>query len=112
PKRTGVLWAKTIVFGTIVLGVFAALILATFAVTQAILSGTPAGGAGLGDPNVARVLAGYVATAVYLGLLGLAIGAVLRNSAGAISFYIGAIMVLPMLMVQLPWQWASDIAPY
>ncbi|WP_051326045.1 ABC transporter permease subunit [Glycomyces tenuis] len=112
PKRTGVLWAKTAVFGTIVLAVYAALLLATFFVTQLIMADTPAGGVGLGDTGVFRVLSGYVVTTVYLGLLGLALGAILRNSAGSISFYIGAIMVLPMLMVQLPWQWVRDIAPY
>lgn len=112
PKRTGVLWAKTAVFGAIVAVVYTALLLATFFIGQLVMADTPAGGVGLGDPDVLRILSGYTATTVYLGLLGLALGAILRNSAGAISFYVGVIMVLPMLMMELPWQWVRDIAPY
>ncbi len=112
PRRTGVLWAKAASFGAIVLAVYSALVLATFYTTQAILSGTDYGGLALSDPGVFRILSGYVATTLYLGLLGLAIGAILRNSAGSISFYVGVILVLPMLMMELPWQWARDIAPY
>lgn len=112
PRRTGVLWAKTAVFGSIVLVVYSTLILATFYATQMILSDTEYGGLALSDPGVFRVLSGQVATTAYLGLLGLAVGAILRNSAGSISFYVGVILVLPMLMVELPWEWAGDIAPY
>ncbi len=112
PRRTGVLWAKTGAFGGIVLGVYSTLVLATFYATQAILSDSAYGGLALSDPGVLRILWGYAATALYLGLLGLAVGAILRNSAGSISFYVGVILVLPMLMMELPWQWARDIAPY
>lgn len=112
PRRTGVLWAKAGTFGLIVLGVYATLVSATFYATQAILSDSAYGGLALSDPGVLRILWGYAATALYLGLLGLAVGAILRNSAGSISFYVGVILVLPMLMVELPWQWARDIAPY
>ena len=112
PRRTGVLWAKIGAFGGIVLGVYSVLVLATFYATQAILADTEYGGLALSDPGVFRILSGYVATTLYLGLLGLAIGAILRNSAGSISFYVGVILVLPMLMMELPWQWVRDIAPY
>lgn len=112
PRRTGVLWAKAAVFGSIVLAVYAVLVLATFYGTQLILDGTDLGGLSLGDSGVARVLFGHVAGIVYLGLLGLAIGAILRNSAGAISFYIGVIMLLPQLATMLPWQWVADVVPY
>ena len=112
PRRTGVLWAKAAVFAAVVVGVYSPLVLATFYGTQAILSETDLGGASLSDPDVFRALGGYVATIVYLGLLGLAIGAILRNSAGAITFYIGAILVLPQLATMLPWQWVADAIPY
>ncbi|WP_460497470.1 ABC transporter permease subunit [Glycomyces tarimensis] len=112
PRRTPVLWAKAAVFGAIVLAIYGALVAATFFVTQMQLDGTVLGGVSLSDPGVFRIMSGYVATIVYLGLLGLAVGAILRNSAGAISFYVGVIMVLPMLMAQLPWAWVADLAPY
>src|SRR5690606_23627088 len=68
PRRTGVLWAKTAVFGSIVLVVYSTLILATFYATQMILSDTEYGGLALSDPGVFRVLSGQVATTAYLGL--------------------------------------------
>ncbi|MCH7230366.1 ABC transporter permease [Glycomyces sp. L485] len=113
PKRTGVLWAKAAVFGAIVFAMYATVVGATFLVTQVLLDGTDMGGVSLSDPDVLRVLAGgYVAATVYLGLLGLAVGAILRNSAGAIGFYIGVIIILPNLAGLLPWEWVGDITPY
>lgn len=112
PRRTGVLWAKAAVFAAVVVGVYSAVVLATFYGTQAILSGTDLGGASLSDGTTLRVLVGYVATIAYLGLLGLALGAILRNSAGSIAFYIGVIMILPQLATMLPWQWVADVVPY
>lgn len=112
PKRLGVLWAKAAVFSLIVFAIYAVVVLATFFVSQALLSGTDLGGLTLSDDGVLRVLFGYAASTVYLGLLGLAVGSILRNSAGAIGFYIGVIMVLPNLATLLPWQWVSDVSPY
>lgn len=112
PRRTGVLWAKAAVFAAVVVGVYSAVVLATFYGTQAILSGTDLGGASLSDATTLRVLTGYVATIAYLGLLGLALGAILRNSAGSIAFYIGVIMIVPQLATMLPWQWVADAVPY
>ncbi|WP_460544540.1 ABC-2 transporter permease [Glycomyces halotolerans] len=112
PRRTGVLWAKGAVFAAVVFAVYAPLVFATFFVSQALVSGTDLGGASLSDPGVFRALSGYVLTTVYLGLLGVAIGAVLRNSAGGISFYIGVILMLPELATMLPWEWVADVLPY
>lgn len=112
PRRTGVLWAKAAVFAAVVVLVYTPLIFATFFTSQALVSGTDLGGVSLSDPGVFRAVSGYVIATVYLGLLGLAIGAILRNSAGSIAFYIGAILILPDLATMLPWQWVSDIMPY
>ena len=49
---------------------------------------------------------------VYLSLLALGIGSILRNSAGSIGFYIGVIMILPQLATLLPWNWVGDVTPY
>jgi ABC-type transport system involved in multi-copper enzyme maturation permease subunit len=61
---------------------------------------------------VLRALFGYAAMIVYLALLALGIGAILRNSAGSIGFYIGVIMILPQLATLLPWNWVTDVTPY
>ncbi|WP_100444465.1 ABC transporter permease subunit [Glycomyces xiaoerkulensis] len=112
PRRTGVLWSKAAVFASIVLAVYAALVFATFFATQALLADTHLGGMSLSDEGVLRVLTGYVVSTAYLGLLGLAIGAILRNSAGSISFYIGVVLLLPELATMLPWDWVAEVTPY
>lgn len=109
PKRTSVLWAKAGVFTAVVAVLYAAVVFATFALTQALLSGTDLGGVSISDPEVLRVLLGYVATVIYLGLLGVAVGSVIRNSAGAISVYIGGILIVPSLAPLLPWSWVPDV---
>lgn len=112
PKRLGVLWAKAAVFGAVVAVLFTAMVFVTFFLSQALLSGTDLGGVSLSDDGVLRALFGYVAMIVYLALLAIAIGAILRNSAGSIGFYIGVIMILPQLATLLPWEWVSDVTPY
>ncbi|THV33527.1 ABC transporter permease subunit [Glycomyces buryatensis] len=112
PKRLSVLWAKAAVFGAVVIVMYTAMVFVTFFAANALLSGTDLAGVSLGDENVVRALFGYVAMVAYLGLLGLGIGAILRNSAGSIGFYVGVIMILPNLATLLPWNWVSDVVPY
>ncbi|SDD05143.1 ABC transporter permease subunit [Glycomyces harbinensis] len=112
PKRLGVLWSKAVVFGAVVAVLFTVMVFATFFISQALLDGTELGGVSLGDEGVTRALFGYVAMIVYLTLLAVAIGAILRNSAGSIGFYIGVIMILPQLATLLPWGWVEDVTPY
>jgi len=74
------------------------------------LGGVPL--ATLSDPGVLRAVAG---AAVYLtgaGLIGLAVGALLRNTAAAITTVVGALFVVPGLFQLLPQSWDDNVAPY
>jgi ABC-type transport system involved in multi-copper enzyme maturation permease subunit len=51
----------------------------------------------------------YLAAA---GLFGLALGAIIRNTAGGISAFTGILFVLPPLMGVLPSSWDNAISPY
>ena len=100
PTRLPVLWAK----------------LGVFAVVGLIVSESPCSltfGIGHGDPGAARRglarpagrAADGAGTGLYLmltGLFGLAIGAVVRNTAVAISVLVGVMLVLPVLTNVLP----------
>jgi ABC-type transport system involved in multi-copper enzyme maturation permease subunit len=112
PKRLGVLFAKAAVYGAVVAVLFTAMVFVTFFLTQALFGDNGLGGVSLGDDGVLRALFGYGAMIVYLALLALGIGAILRNSAGSIGFYIGVIMILPQLANLLPWSWVRDVTPY
>ena len=84
---------------------------AAFLAGQAILSSRGLDSVTLSDPGVFRAVVG---AAVYLtgaGLIGLAVGALLRNTAGAITTVVGALFVVPGLIQLLPASWNDTISP-
>jgi hypothetical protein len=110
PTRLPVLWAKVAVFAAVAFAVGLVSAFVAFLGGQAIIGD---GGASLGDPGVARAIAG---SAVYLtgaGLLGLALGALLRSTAAAISTFFAVMFLLPgVTMLLLPESWQNTVGPY
>jgi ABC-type transport system involved in multi-copper enzyme maturation permease subunit len=61
------------------------------------------------------VVRSLVGAGVYLGLvavIGVALGALMRSTAGAISTLVGALLLVPGLMSLLPSSWKTNINPY
>lgn len=111
PRRIPVLWGKLVVVCALVAAVGLAAMFAAFWLSQALLSGRGLA-VGLGEPYVLHVL---FAAPVYLMLvaaLGLALGALLRHTAGAISALVGVLFLLPILFAFLPSAWSGAIGPY
>ena len=111
PARLPVLWAKVIVFAAVTLVVTVPSALAAFLLGQSILEGKNLQTA-LGDPGVLRAVLGAALYLTVVGLLGLGLGALLRNTAGAISALFGEILVLPIIVRFLPSSWADPIDKY
>jgi ABC-type transport system involved in multi-copper enzyme maturation permease subunit len=109
PQRRTVLAAKVIVFGVVALVVATLSVFTAFAIGQVILSSKNLG-VSLGDPGVFRAVCGAIAYLVFIGLLALGLGAVLRRTAGAISALFGLILVLPLLAQALPSPWNTDVS--
>lgn len=111
PRRVPVLWAKALVYGaaSLVLMVIAAL--AAFSIGQLILS-TKHISASLSDPHVGRAVIGSALYLTGVGLLGLGLGALLRNTAGAISTLFALLFVFPVVVHFLPASWNDAIAKY
>jgi hypothetical protein len=112
PARLPVLWAKAVVFAAVSFVLMLGTSLAAFLAGQAVLSSRGFDSVTLSDPGVFRAVVG---AAVYLtgaGLIGLAVGALLRNTAGAITTVVGALFVLPGLIQLLPASWNDNISPY
>jgi ABC-type transport system involved in multi-copper enzyme maturation permease subunit len=100
PRRSVVVMAKAIVFGTAALAVGEILTFATFLASQAALG--PAPHASLTHATVLRALIQSGAFLALIGLLGLGVGTVIRHSAGAIGALVGVVLVAPLLVQALP----------
>jgi ABC-2 type transport system permease protein len=111
PRRLPVLWSKSVVYGLVALVLATIGVFITFLVANSILSGTPAA-LTISDAGVVRSLLG---AGLYLGLVGVigaALGAVLRSVAGGISVLVGVLMLIPGLISLLPAAWQNNINPY
>lgn len=111
PKRLPVLWGKLAVFavvGFVVTGVGAVV---AFFVGQSILSSQHIETT-LGAPGVLRAVLGAGLYLTGVGLLGGALGWILRHTAGAVSTLLGLLLVLPLVAQALPESWARNIVPY
>ncbi|WP_460062555.1 ABC transporter permease [Streptomyces sp. YKOK-I1] len=111
PRRLPVLWSKAAVIGPI------ALVLTTIGALAAFQLGT----LGLDGEKIALslsddgVLRSLVGAGVYLGLVavfGVALGVLLRSSAGAIAVLVGVLLILPGLAQLLPDSVYDNINPY
>ena len=130
PRRPVVLTAKVLVFGAVAVVVSEILTFSAFALGQAILSakhavGTKAaaaqraqqlglkiphniqavlsnGSASLGQPGVLRAVVGAGLYLAVLGLLALGLATIIRHTAGAISAFVGVVLVLPLIVQALP----------
>ena len=101
PRRPMVLAAKVVVAGTVTLVVAELVAFASFFVGQAFLS-APTRRATLASPGALRAVAGIGLYLCVVGLLALGIAVMVRHTAGAISAYVGVILVLPIIVSALP----------
>lgn len=111
PQRRTLLAAKGFVFGAVALVVSVVSVFVAFFVGQAVLHGKHLG-VSLGDPHVLRAVLGAGAYLLIVGLLGLAIGAIVRRTAGAIATLFAVVLVLPLLSNALPSPWNTDIGKF
>jgi ABC-2 type transport system permease protein len=111
PKRLPVLWAKIGVFGAVTFALMLPAVLIAFFVGEGILSRHHID-VGLTDPHVVRVLVGAALYLTVVGLFGLGLGAIVRNTAGGIASFAAIMFVLPPLMNVLPASWNNAASPY
>ncbi|ASO20784.1 ABC-type transport system involved in multi-copper enzyme maturation permease subunit [Actinoalloteichus hoggarensis] len=112
PRRLPVLWAKTLVFGGVVFVAMLAASGTAFLAGQAVLAAGDAASLTLSDDGVPRAVVGAAAQVTGVGLLGLALGGLLRNTSAAISTLVGVILVLPGLITLLGADIAENVSPY
>ena len=111
PKRLPVLWAKAIVYALTLLALLIPSVLLAFVVGQSILARHHINIA-FSHPGVARAVIGAALYMTVVGLFGLGLGAIVRNTAGGIASFAAIMFVLPPLLNVLPANWNNAAAPY
>jgi ABC-2 type transport system permease protein len=110
PRRFPMLAAKIVIFGALMLVLSEIVVFCSFFVGSALLH--PRVQVAISDPGVLRATFGTGLYLTVLGIFALAIGALIRHTAGAISTVIGVILVLPILAGLLPSSWGAHINAY
>jgi ABC-2 type transport system permease protein len=140
PRRPVVLAAKILVFGAVAVVVSEIFSFAAFGIGQAILSAKHAVGSGpliaqhaqrigvsvppdiraqllggsasLGQPGVLRAVVGAGLYLAVLGLMALGLATIIRHTAGAISAFVGIVLVLPLIVEALPTSIMNAVTRY
>jgi len=111
PRRLPVLWAKLGVFSVVTFVLMLTFAFVGFFGVQAIVAGHHLDHA-IGDPDALRVVVGTALFLTVLGVLGLGLGALVRNTAGGIAAFVGLLFVLPGITALLPRSLGHTISPY
>ena len=111
PTRIPVLWAKLIVFVTVTAVTMIPVSVVAFLAAQGLLSNFRPGFS-LGDPGVLRVVVGTGVYLVLLGVIGAALGWILRSTPGGLVSYVAVILIIPVLFGDALGNWGRHIAQY
>jgi len=113
PKRLPVLWAKAVDFALVSFAAILPAVVIAFFSSQAVLnrhhqilqiSFTHSG--------VARCVVGAAVYVMLSGVFALALGAIVRGTAGGIALFAAIFFVIPPLVDVLPASWSNAIGPY
>jgi hypothetical protein len=112
PKRLPVLWAKLLDYAVVSFVLMVPAVLVSFFASQAILARHDILQISFSQAGVARSVIGGAVYVMLVGIFALAIGAIVRNTAGGIAAFAGIFFVLPPLMFVLPQSWNNAISQY
>ena len=111
PRRLPVLWGKAVVLTVVLAVVMVLACLAAFLLGQSILGGDK--GTTLAADGVLRAVIGSGLYLAGIGLFGIAIGSLMRNTAGAIAVVVASLLIIPGLIgLILPDSWNQNVSPY
>lgn len=102
PRRTRLLAAKALVAGVAALAVGEVTGFGAFLAGQSLIARTGAPHAALGDPHVLRAVAGTGLYLAVIALYGVALGPIVRSTAGAITALVATTLIVPLLVQALP----------
>jgi ABC-2 type transport system permease protein len=111
PKRLDLLWGKAVTFGFTTFAVCVPAVFAAFIVGQKILAAEHLDVA-IGAPGVVRAILGSALFLTVVGLLGLGLGGVLRNTAGGIAALFGLLFAPQIIVGFLPESVSDQVYKY
>jgi len=115
PRRLPALVGKVLVFGVVSFLVALASLAVTALVVVPILAANDLT-VEIADPDVWRGVIGAAGFVALVGLMALGIGAIIRNTAGAIAATLGLLLVLPTVLQIIGGltraEWALDAAAF
>jgi hypothetical protein len=110
PRRWPLIGAKAVVLVAVTGPLAVAVCLASFLTCQ-LFAG--AAGASIGDPGVLRAVLGAAAYPVASGLIGLGVGALVRNLAGSVTVFVAGYLFIPAILpAALPQRIQDDTLQY
>ncbi len=111
PQRLTVLAAKAVTFVGVVFVVGLVASFSAFGIGQAIFSSEGID-ASLGDPGVLRAVIGGALYLAAVGVLGLGLGTIIRRTAGAITAFVGLLVIVPLVASFFPASWNEHVGKY
>jgi hypothetical protein len=112
PCRGRLLAAKALVFAAVSLTAGEAVGFGAFFVGQAVIAGQGAPAATLAQPHVLGAVVGAGLYLAVVGLLGVAVGALVRATAGALAIMVTVTLLVPAFVPALPRSWAMWLTGY
>jgi ABC-2 type transport system permease protein len=111
PRRLPVLWGKLAVFAGTILAISVIASFISFFVGQALLNSHHLG-VSITAPGALRSVIGPALYVTVAGMIGVALGALLRSTAAGVASFTGVFFVLPPLLSLLPASVSNHLAPY
>jgi ABC-2 type transport system permease protein len=111
PRRLPVLWGKLAVFAGVIFPVSLVASLVSFFLGQALLNSHHIG-VSLSAPGALRSVIGAALYITVAGMIGVALGAMFRNTAAGIATFAGLFFVIPLLANLLPSSVSGHVSPY
>ena len=109
PTRLPVLWAKAGLYAGVTFVVMSFTSLVAFLAAQLFLGERSAG---LGVDDLPRAILGTAGYLTAIAVLAVALGFLLRSTAGGIATLFGLLLVAPTLGLLLPSSWRDTLLPY
>ena len=109
PRRLPVLWAKAALYAGVTFVLMLGAAFAAFVVGQQLL-GTH--GATLSADGAVRAIVGVAVYLALIGVFSVALGFIIRSTAGSVATLFGLLLVLPTLGLLLPSSWQDNLLPY